>query len=96
MPEVSYSRKLNDIALQSNKENEKSGFVNNIVWCAAKEKGCFKKEDMNEYIDVIFEGCVFKSLKGYDDFLTAHYGNYMELPPVEKRITHHTFDAYWK
>jgi lipopolysaccharide cholinephosphotransferase len=25
----------------------------------------------------------------YDSYLTRHYGNYMQLPPLEKRISHH-------
>ena len=24
------------------------------------------------------------------------YGNYMQMPPEEKRVTHHNFDAYYK
>lgn len=96
MKKISYSRELNDLAKRSNEENVNSNYVNNIVWCAAKEKGCFKKTDMDEYLDVEFEGCLFKSIKGYDDFLTAHYGNYMVLPPKEKQVPHHTFDAYWR
>ena len=43
-----------------------------------------------------FEGHKFSILKDYDVYLTAVYGNYMQLPPEEKRITHHTFTAYWK
>lgn len=96
MPCVSYPRKLNDIALESNDKNAGSDYVNNIVWCAAKEKGCFKKQDMDKFVEVEFEGHHFKAIVGYDDFLTAHYGNYMQLPPEEKRVTHHTFEAYWK
>ena len=35
-----------------------------------------------------FEGHRFCIPKGYDEWLTAFYGNYMELPPIEKRIIH--------
>ena len=95
-PFRSYSRILNEYAKSSNAKYVASNYVNNIVWCAAKEKGCFKKEDLNSYIDMEFEGHKFKALAGYDDFLSTHYGNYMELPPIEKRVTHHKFEAYWK
>ena len=56
----------------------------------------FLSNDFAEYIDVEFEGHYLKSIKGYDDYLKNTYGNYMELPPVEKRISTHTFEAYWK
>lgn len=49
----------------------------------------------SEYTDVDFENKKFKMIKDYDAYLKKHYGKYMELPPVEKQVTHHTFDAYW-
>ena len=32
---------------------------------------------------------------GYDTYLTKLYGEYMRLPPIEKRVTHHSFIAYY-
>ncbi|MGH2162217.1 LicD family protein, partial [Enterococcus faecalis] len=29
-------------------------------------------------------------------FLTLRYGDYMEMPRVEQRITHHPYDFYQK
>lgn len=49
-----------------------------------------------EYTEVKFEGMSFYIVKDYDSLLHAFYGDYMKLPPVEKRITHHSFDAWWK
>lgn len=44
----------------------------------------------DEYIDVLFEGRHFKTLKEFDKRLRANYGNdYMTLPPEEKRKPHH-------
>ena len=43
-----------------------------------------------------FEGRKFYVPEGYDAVLTKYYGKYMELPPEDKRITHHDFVAYWK
>ena len=32
--------------------------------------------------------------KNYDEFLTQFYGDYMTLPPEEKRFYSHEFHAY--
>jgi lipopolysaccharide cholinephosphotransferase len=31
-----------------------------------------------------------------DKAIHSHYGDYMQLPPEEHRVTHHTFEAWWK
>lgn len=38
----------------------------------------------------------FNTPYGYNNYLKKRYGNYLELPPVEKRVGHHTFNAYHK
>lgn len=38
--------------------------------------------------DIKFEGKVFRGIKDYDGYLSFKYGDYMTLPPVEKRKTH--------
>jgi len=43
-----------------------------------------------------FEGHEFRVPIGYDTWLRSIYGDYMQLPPVEHRVTHHTFEAWWK
>ena len=40
-------------------------------------------------VDVVFEGKTYKAPCNYHEFLKQIYGEkYMELPPVEKRVTH--------
>lgn len=47
-------------------------------------------------VELEFEGHRFFAPSGYKDILEHFYGDYMQLPPVEKRISHHEFEAYWK
>lgn len=49
-----------------------------------------------EYIWLEFEGKKYMCIKRYDAYLTQHYGDYMQLPPINKRKTHHEFKVYWK
>lgn len=56
----------------------------------------FKAEDFVEVIDWPFEDRTFKIMKGYDDYLTNAYGDYMTPPPPEKRVSTHETKAYWR
>ena len=38
--------------------------------------------------DTVFEGRIFQGIKDYDSYLSFKFGNYMELPPGEKRKIH--------
>lgn len=53
-------------------------------------------EVFDDYIDVDFEGDKYKVIKAYDEYLRCQYGDYMQLPPEEKRIAKHDYTAYWK
>lgn len=48
----------------------------------------YEKEVFENYIDMDFEGMSMSVIRDYDIYLRVHYGNYMELPPVEKRECH--------
>lgn len=43
-----------------------------------------------------FENRYYLGVKDYDTYLKLTFGNYMQLPPEEKRVSHHDFVAYWK
>lgn len=55
-----------------------------------------KKDIFDDFIELEFEGKKYKAPKKYDEWLKAFYGKYMELPPLEKRVSPHSFIAYHK
>ena len=46
-----------------------------------------EKSEVNS-TELEFEGLKVNGLSCYDKYLNNLYGDYMTLPPVEKRITH--------
>ena len=50
----------------------------------------------DDVIDMPFEDGEFPVYKQYDYLLTKEYGDYMQLPPEEKRVSNHSFTAYRK
>lgn len=53
-------------------------------------------DDFSSFISVSFEGHDFLCCNGYDRLMKTKYGNYMELPPIEKQVSHHPMKIYWK
>ena len=47
------------------------------------------KEIFKEGSHAIFEGVDVMVPKDYDKYLTLLFGDYMKLPPIEKRVGHH-------
>ena len=45
----------------------------------------FPKEDFDGYVLLDFEGHKFYAIRGYDHHLRQLYGDYMQMPPVEKQ-----------
>lgn len=52
-------------------------------------KDIFRSEWFAGSLTFPFEDTEAEVPTGYDQFLTAMYGDYMQLPPVEKRNSHH-------
>jgi len=64
-----------------------------IVW-GYGEREIVDANIFDSTVMVNFEGNQFMTPSKYDEWLTNIYGNYMELPPPEKRISHHCYNAY--
>ena len=59
-------------------------------------KNRFSHTIFDSLIEFQFEGRNYYGFEQYDEYLSKTYGDYMKLPPEEKRITHHSFEAYRK
>ena len=59
-----------------------------------REKEIMTRETFENYTEAEFEGHSLKIIKNYDEYLKKHYGDYMQLPPEDKRETHHTYQAF--
>ncbi|WP_261874847.1 LicD family protein [Vibrio rarus] len=52
------------------------------------KKDIFEKEIYDNYSKYTFCGKQYNGIQDYDTYLGQLYGNYMELPPEEKRVSH--------
>ncbi len=68
-------------------------------FCASPHYGLGEwqpKKNMEHFILHKFEDTEFYVMSGYDNNLRSLYGDYMQLPPENKRITHNYNRYYWK
>ena len=68
--------------------DENSGLVFDISATSQEYPLIFDKNDFNDIVKIQFEDTEVNIPKNYDKILTEMYGNYMELPPKEKRYNH--------
>ena len=71
-----------------------SKYVGNLAG-AYGIKEIVSKSYFSGVIDLPFEGTKVMAPKGWDLYLKHIYGNYMQLPPEEKRIMPHVTDVWW-
>lgn len=55
-----------------------------------------RREVFDNRVKVQFENGEYWAPAGYDEYLRNLYGDYMQLPPVEKRKSTHSSKDYWK
>lgn len=69
-----------------------AGVASNTIW----ERSRFPKKVFEDYKTTLFEGRQLYIISAYDTFLTAYFGDYMQLPPEEERVPGHAAPVYWK
>ena len=89
-----YLKKIDE--LHSRYSYSDSEFVGSIACLYNSPKNRVPKSCFENTVDVEFEGIKFKAPAEYDYVLRSIYGDYMQLPPEEKRVTHHSNKMYWK
>ena len=78
----------------SRRISEETNYIGGLVWGYGPQERMPKKEWL-ERVKVEFEGHEFWAPGCWDLYLRNLYGDYMKLPPEEKRITHNII-AYVK
>ena len=74
---------------------DKSNYAGAVVGLY-QEKEIYEQKIFCSYSDYIFENKTYKGISDFDTYLSGHYGNYMELPPIEMQVRHHKTTAYRK
>lgn len=68
---------------------EESQYVGQLAFALCGERSTMLKCEFEDQTKVEFEGIAFTAVSTWDKYLTRVYGDYMKLPPENKRKTHH-------
>ncbi len=63
---------------------------------AKGEREILEREWFSDSIELPFENRKYLAPVGADQYMRRLFGNYMQLPPEDKRVSHHSFIAYYK
>ncbi len=88
-----YYKQLNDVVAKY--RDYQSSNVTEIM-TPYGERAILDRTLFDKAILVEFENIVVPVPEKYDEILKKIYGNYMQRPPKDKQVTHHTFKAFIK
>lgn len=74
---------------------QKSDYVAGVSF-GSKLNHPVPKKLFERTILVPFEDRKYNVMNGYDEYLRSVFGDYMQLPPENERVTHHAFTAWRK
>ena len=87
-----WNKKMNILSMQANDSDSIDYLMEN-----KRTSTKFEKTLLDKVIDSPFEDRIYKIPEASHQILSAIYGNdFMEIPPVEKRVKHDDFVAYIK
>ena len=89
-----YRRLDLDLTQISANSNQYAAFMYNPYNTVWQRKEFFGENEQMKKLK--FEKSEFIVPFDYDKVLKKHYGNYMELPPLNERVSKHSFIAYYK
>lgn len=78
-----------------NKQNMDTKYVISNWPIYENKKEIQLSKNIEDYIDMPFENMTAMIFKNYDSILTTTFGDYMKLPPEDKRVCH-GLEAYWR
>jgi len=88
---------MNNILMKAEKEFEKYDFETcEYIWPYGGGHLNMKKENYGTPIRLPFEDGLFMAPEHYHEVLTLAYGDYMQLPPEEKRHPYHGGNFFWR
>lgn len=70
------------------RNRKETDWVKCLTFPACNKTFGYKREWYENTIDMKFEGINFRACRKYEEYLTFLYGDYMKLPPQEKRKAH--------
>ena len=88
---------MNKVLMKAEKEFSKYDFeTSEYIWPYGGGKLVMKKENYGTPIKLQFEDGLYNAPERFHDVLTLGYGNYMQLPPEEKRKPYHTGSEFYR
>lgn len=86
------ARCINSNSLKYDIESSNNIGLTVFVWNWKFEKA--SKSAFSERMLFKFEDANLFGPKGYDEYLTKTYGDYMTPPPIENQVSHHSFKTF--
>lgn len=78
----------------ANNTSDNDRYMGVAVWDMLTRIYSYPKEWFEKTVEVEFEGHMFPAPYKYDEFLRDTYGDYMQLPPEEKRKPQHEYKIF--